>query len=192
MKNSKTFNRSLLCLVILLFLTGAALADGPADGSADASTGMPTEGDHAWWFWPIVLFVSTFIMGIIAVLGGVGGGELFVPKIPSMRMLDLAEVIAPEAKIEIIGIRPGEKLHEVMVPEDDARNAVELKDRYVIMPPEKWKRHDSLRIAGKACPSGFSYASDNNSLWLSSKDLTRMIAGLDQTDAKEWTKERDH
>ena len=66
------------------------------------------------------------------------GGEIFVPKIPSMRMVDLAETIAPGCEIEVIGIRPGEKLHEVLVSEDEARNTVEVEGMYVIRPSHPW------------------------------------------------------
>ncbi len=103
-------------------------------------------------------------------------GEIFVPKIPSMNIMDIAEAIAPNCKTEIIGIRPGEKLHEVMISEDDARNTVELEDCYVIKPAFQW--WDDKHHRGKPIPDGFRYASDTNTQWLSKEDLQEMI--------KEW------
>jgi UDP-N-acetylglucosamine 4,6-dehydratase len=102
------------------------------------------------------------------------GGEIYVPKIPSMNIMDLAEAVAPECKVEVVGIRPGEKLHEVMVPEDDARSTVELADRYVIQPTfQGW---DSSRYSeGKPCPDGFRYASDTNDKWLTRDELRKMV-----------------
>ncbi len=102
------------------------------------------------------------------------GGELFVPKIPSMNIMDLANAIAPECKHEIVGIRPGEKLHEVMVPEDDARNTVELDDRYVILPHFDYSWLEPYR-AMKRCPEGFRYSSESNDKWLSRDQLVDML-----------------
>ena len=105
------------------------------------------------------------------------GGEIFVPKIPSMNIMDLAEVIAPECKVEFVGIRPGEKLHEVMVPEDDARSTVELEDRFVIQPSFQW--WDASRYSeGKQCPDGFRYGSDTNDKWLTRDELKKMVADV--------------
>jgi UDP-N-acetylglucosamine 4,6-dehydratase len=112
------------------------------------------------------------------------GGEVFVPKIPSMRMVDVARAIAPEARLEFVGIRPGEKLHEVMVPEDDARGTVELPERYVILPSVRWSRHDRWREIGKRCPEGFRYASDTNDRWLTLTELRELVARLDLPDAE--------
>ena len=114
------------------------------------------------------------------------GGEIFVPKIPSMNIMDLAEVIAPECKVELVGIRPGEKLHEVMVPEDDARATVELDDRFVIQPSFQW--WDASRYSeGKPCADGFRYGSDTNDKWLTRDELKRMVADVspDGTDSPE-------
>src|SRR5439155_5219231 len=90
------------------------------------------------------------------------GGEIFVPKIPSMNIMDLAKVIAPECRTETIGIRPGEKLHEIMVPPDDARSAIEYPDRFVILPSfsDMSVQEYIAKFGGKPCPEGFSYSSD--------------------------------
>jgi UDP-N-acetylglucosamine 4,6-dehydratase len=105
------------------------------------------------------------------------GGEIFVPKIPSMNIMDLAAVVAPECKTEIVGIRPGEKLHEVMVPEDDARTTVELDDRFVIKPAFPWFTTDAYRDA-KRCADGFRYGSDTNDRWLTRTELAEMVRSL--------------
>jgi UDP-N-acetylglucosamine 4,6-dehydratase len=102
------------------------------------------------------------------------GGEIFVPKIPSMNIMDLAAAIAPECKTEIVGIRPGEKLHEVMISEDDARNTVELEDCYVIQPAFHWWDQNN-HPKGKPVPDGFRYSSDTNPSWLSIEELKKMI-----------------
>ena len=103
------------------------------------------------------------------------GGEVFVPKIPSTTIVDLAKVIAPEAEIEIIGIRPGEKLHEVLISEDEARSTVERENMFVVKPPETlWKR--DMTYEGKSLPDGFRYSSDNNSEWLDLEGIKRFIA----------------
>ena len=103
------------------------------------------------------------------------GGEIFVPKIASMKMVDLAETIAPGCEVEIIGIRPGEKLHEVLVSEDEARNAVEVEGMYIIQPAHPWWRGTNWANA-RALPEGFRYASDTNSAWLTSEQLHELIA----------------
>jgi UDP-N-acetylglucosamine 4,6-dehydratase len=103
------------------------------------------------------------------------GGEIFVPKIPSMRLIDLAETIAPGCEIEIIGIRPGEKIHEVLVSEDEARNTLDVEDRYVIQPAHSWWSRDHW-VQGRPLPEGFRYSSDGNDRWLSGRDLQELIA----------------
>lgn len=102
------------------------------------------------------------------------GGEVFVPKLPSMNMLDLAHAIAPECEIETIGIRPGEKLHECMISEDEARNAVDLGTRYALLPTHPWWSDENW-AAGKKLPEGFSYASNTNTEWLEVEDLLEII-----------------
>jgi UDP-N-acetylglucosamine 4,6-dehydratase len=105
------------------------------------------------------------------------GGEIFVPKIPSMNIMDLAEAIAPGCRREIVGIRPGEKLHEVLVPVDDARHTLEFSDYYVVEPAlHWWTQTDLLQWdGGKRLPDGFQYSSDTNEQWLSVDDLREMI-----------------
>jgi UDP-N-acetylglucosamine 4,6-dehydratase len=104
------------------------------------------------------------------------GGEIFVPKIPSMNILDLAKAIAPECEIKIVGIRPGEKLHEVMVPADDVRHTLEYDDYYTIVPTfQDWDARAYMnKNGGRPCPSGFVYSSDTNSRWLTVDELLKM------------------
>jgi UDP-N-acetylglucosamine 4,6-dehydratase len=103
------------------------------------------------------------------------GGEIFVPKIPSMNLLDLAQVIAPGCRHEHVGIRPGEKLHEVMIPADEARHTIETPDMYVILPAFKaWDGADAWSAFPRV-PEGFCYASDTNPWKLPSEDLARMV-----------------
>jgi UDP-N-acetylglucosamine 4,6-dehydratase len=102
------------------------------------------------------------------------GGEIFVPKIPSMRLTDMAETIAPGCEVECIGIRPGEKLHEVLVSEDEARNTVELDDMYVIQPTHPWWSGQNWKD-GRPLPDGFRYGSDSNAHWLTAEGLRGLI-----------------
>jgi UDP-N-acetylglucosamine 4,6-dehydratase len=103
------------------------------------------------------------------------GGEIFVPKIPSMRMVDRAAAMAPEAAIRIIGIRPGEKLHEMMISADDARSTVDLGDRYAIEPA--FVEYGRKAFAGEhpTTAENFPYASDTNAEWLSGPSLMAML-----------------
>ena len=105
------------------------------------------------------------------------GGEVFVPKIPSYKILDVAKAAAPDAKIQITGIRPGEKLHELMIPEDESRHTLEFEDSFVIQPHFHWWTNErSLKSeGGKPCPDGFSYRSNTNDKWLSIDDLKKIV-----------------
>jgi UDP-N-acetylglucosamine 4,6-dehydratase len=102
------------------------------------------------------------------------GGELYVPRIPSMRLIDLAKAIAPNSELEEVGVRPGEKLHEEMIAPDDARRTVLLGDRYVVMPHIAGWGYEPP-ADGKPVPEGFAYRSDTNDLWLTDDDLRRLV-----------------
>jgi UDP-N-acetylglucosamine 4,6-dehydratase len=93
-----------------------------------------------------------------------------------MKLVDLAEVVGPGARIEYVGIRPGEKIHEVLLSEDEARSAVELDEMYVIKPSHPWWKCDNWN-EGKPLPEGFRYISNENSEWLSIEDLGEMVFG---------------
>lgn len=101
-------------------------------------------------------------------------GEIFVPKLPSTRITDLAEAIAPECAIEIIGIRPGEKVHEVMITEEDSRCSIEYDDYYVITPQFPWWKSDNYK-GGKQLPEGFIYSSERNDWWLNTEEIIRLV-----------------
>jgi UDP-N-acetylglucosamine 4,6-dehydratase len=105
------------------------------------------------------------------------GGEIFVPKIPSVYIRDLARIVGPNCIHEEIGIRPGEKLHEVMIPEDDARTTIEFDDHFVIQPTHSfWSRKDFLDgRPGKPCPDGYRYASDTNPHFLSDAEINNLV-----------------
>ncbi|NCQ55989.1 MAG: UDP-N-acetylglucosamine 4,6-dehydratase (inverting) [Alphaproteobacteria bacterium] len=106
------------------------------------------------------------------------GGEVFISKIPSMLITDLAMAIAPECKIKNVGIRPGEKLHEMMIPKDESRRSLEFKDFYVICPDFEGTFSDSFLIydgeAGKPVPFEFEYVSNTNSQWVTAEELRKM------------------
>jgi UDP-N-acetylglucosamine 4,6-dehydratase len=102
------------------------------------------------------------------------GGEIFVPKIPSMRLVDLAEAVAPGCSVEYIGIRPGEKLHEVLLSEDEARTAVELDEMYIVQPSHPWWKGENW-VHARELPQDFRYTSDGNERWLSHEELQELI-----------------
>ena len=112
------------------------------------------------------------------------GGEVFVPKIPSMAIMDLARVVAPDAKVEITGIRPGEKLHESLISEDEARNTVELEDMFVVQPAMSLPIRSKLlgrdwEQQGSLLPDGFRYASNTNPQWLTIEQIQGMVAPIE-------------
>jgi UDP-N-acetylglucosamine 4,6-dehydratase len=132
--------------------------------------------DRMTRFW---LSLEQGVHFVIDCIEQMAGGEVFVPKIPSTTIVDLAKAIAPEAKIEIIGIRPGEKLHEVLISEDEARGTVERDGMFIVKPPETlWKR--DLTYEGQPLPDGFRYSSDNNSEWLDLDGIKRFIAPFEE------------
>ena len=126
-------------------------------------------------------FWITLEQGVNFVLKGLEtmvGGELFVPKLPSMNIMDLAKVIAPECKTDVIGIRPGEKLHEIMIPKDDARRTIEYADHYIIQPDfDFWGRRFN-KNAGKPVADDFEYNSDTNPWRLNPEDMLKIIRNL--------------
>lgn len=101
-------------------------------------------------------------------------GEVFVPKLPSMKVTDLANAMAPECEHEIVGIRPGEKLHEVMITEEDARRSLEYDNHYVIVPQFGWWDKNNHNH-GKSLPEGFVYSSDRNDWWLTKEELLKLV-----------------
>ena len=108
---------------------------------------------------------------VIHCLEQMHGGEIFIPKIPSMKLLDMAQAVAPDCQIDCVGIRPGEKLHEVLLSEDEARNSVETEDMFVIQPVHSWWRKENWNNASPLA-EGFRYASETNSQWLTAENLS--------------------
>jgi len=113
---------------------------------------------------------------VIRCLEEMQGGEVFVPKIPSMKVIDLARAVAPDAEIEIIGIRPGEKLHEVLISEDEARTVIEMDDMYVVQPAAALWFGREWEGKGEAIDDDFRYVSNTNSDWLNVDDIQKFIA----------------
>ena len=114
---------------------------------------------------------------VLSCLDHMAGGEIFVPKIPSMKLIDLARVIGPDCEFEVVGRRPGEKLHELMVGEDDAHNTLEYDNYYAIHPTVRvWSKNEPPPTnGGRPCPEGFRYSSETNDQWLTVPELERMI-----------------
>jgi UDP-N-acetylglucosamine 4,6-dehydratase len=110
---------------------------------------------------------------VIGCLGRMHGGEVFVPRIPSMKIMDLAAALAPGCRVEEIGIRPGEKMHEVLVSEDEARHTLQHADMFIIQPNHPWWALGRWPDT-EASPDGFRYTSDTNSEWLSVDELRRL------------------
>jgi UDP-N-acetylglucosamine 4,6-dehydratase len=140
---------------------------------AKGADSLPITDARMTRFW---ITLNQGVRFVLSCLAMTRGGEIFVPKIPSMKIVDLARAMAPKLPHKEIGIRPGEKLHEVMVTEDDSRNTVELDDRYVIEPTFHWWRRTSFAKDGaKQVPDGFRYASDTNDQWLDVDGLNKMM-----------------
>lgn len=135
----------------------------------NGKTELPITDERMTRFW---ITIGQGVKFVVSNFNLMQGGEIFVPKIPSMKIVDLATAMAPHLVHKIIGIRPGEKLHETMITEDDARNTIEMSDRYVVLPQFRNKdKKDFYDINSKAVPEGFIYSSDNNSQWLDAKKL---------------------
>src|SRR4051794_37106950 len=122
-------------------------------------------------FWITLQEAVDFVLSCLPL---VEGGETFIPKIPSMRITDVASALAPDAERVVTGIRPGEKLHEVLLTEDEARNSYDLGDRYVILP----YRPLPSTPRGDELPDGFHYASDSNDAWLTAEQLRAIAADI--------------
>lgn len=117
---------------------------------------------------------------VVSCIENMRGGEVFVPKIPSMNIMDLAQAIAPDCEIAYTGIRPGEKLHEVLVSVDESRHTLEAADRFVVTPTHEWWTTPASEI-GTALPTDFTYTSDNNPHWLTVEDILQMADKADES-----------
>ena len=124
-------------------------------------------------FWISIESAVKFVMDSLEMMTG---GELYVPKIPSMKIVDLAKAVAPDAILQEIGMRPGEKLHEEMISADDSRRTIILDNRYVVTPVvAEWGYN---LPSGIKMPDGLAYRSDSNDLWLSESDIKNFIKNL--------------
>ena len=142
---------------------------------AEGASELPITDERMTRFWITLDQGVNFVLSSLELMGG---GEVFVPKIPSMSTVEMAHAIAPHLPHRVVGIRPGEKLHEVMVPEDDARSALELEDRYVILPANSADlRARYAASGGTPLPDGFSYASDRNPERLDARRLQALLNG---------------
>ncbi|MFN2195872.1 MAG: UDP-N-acetylglucosamine 4,6-dehydratase (inverting) [Anaerolineales bacterium] len=132
--------------------------------------------DRMTRFW---LSLEQGVRFVIRAIEQMHGGEVFVPKIPSTRITDVAQTVAPDATVEVIGIRPGEKLHEVLIHEDEARSAVELEDMYIIQPAETLWFGREWQEVGQPLPDGYRYDSLNNPEWLTPEEIRALIAPIE-------------
>ncbi len=137
---------------------------------AKGATELPITDPRMTRFW---ITLNEGVEFVLSSLNMMRGGEIFVPKIPSMKMTDLAEAMAPGLPIKIVGIRPGEKLHEIMISADDARATVDLADRYAIEPA--FAEYPRVPMEGGRLPEGFWYASDTNEDWLTGPGLLALL-----------------
>ena len=141
---------------------------------AENGTEIPFADERMTRFWITLQQGVNFVLSSFSIMRG---GEIFVPKIPSTKITDLASVIAPDLPTREIGIRPGEKLHEMMISEDDAYVTVDLGDRYAIEPAfSEYGRKSLADLPGaKSVPDRFSYSSDTNDWWLDNDEMDAML-----------------
>jgi len=139
---------------------------------------LPITDPRMTRFWITLEQAVDFVLNSLARMEG---GEVFVPKIPSMKITDLAEAIAPECDHEVVGIRPGEKLHEVMIPRNVSRHTLEFEDYYTVLPAFRdWDRDGYQKENGGTwCEDQFRYSSDTNEHWLTAEEIRDMI-GLNE------------
>jgi len=144
--------------------------------AAKGSTSLPVTDPQ------MTRFAITLTQGIDFVLQSLEemlGGELFVPKLPSIRVTDLVPLILPDGSYEVIGIRPGEKLHEVMIPREESRNCVDMGDYYVLQPAHHWwnvsEFLERVRTKGKRIEEAFEYSSHDNTSWIDGDELKALV-----------------
>jgi UDP-N-acetylglucosamine 4,6-dehydratase/5-epimerase len=135
---------------------------------------LPITDERMTRFW---ITLDQGVQFVLDNLDRMYGGEIFIPKIPSMKVTDLAKAIAPECEIEIVGIRPGEKLHEAMITEDDSRRTLEFDSYFIIQPEFPWWSNENTK-GGKILPDGFKYVSDINDDWLTVEQLRDLVEGM--------------
>jgi UDP-N-acetylglucosamine 4,6-dehydratase/5-epimerase len=144
---------------------------------AEGAKELPVTDPRMTRFWITLEQAADFV---ISNFGHMLGGEIFVPKIPSMKLIDLVKALSPTIGTKIIGIRPGEKLHELMIGEDDARHTAEFPEYFAIAPeavhsPSMAAMERLLMVGGKRVADGFTFASDTNKKWLGPADIAQII-----------------
>ncbi len=143
---------------------------------ANKADALPITDPRMTRFWITLPRGTSFVLSCLSTMQG---GEIFVPKIPSMKIVDLAAAMAPELPVKTIGIRPGEKLHEVLVTKDEARMTYDLDDRYIIAPAFAfWKAEYSLGPTAKSVAEDFEYASETNDDWFSAEKMGDLLNEL--------------
>jgi UDP-N-acetylglucosamine 4,6-dehydratase/5-epimerase len=141
--------------------------------AAEGADSLPITDDRMTRFWITLQHGVDFVLTSLDLMHG---GEIFTPKIPSMKVVDLAAVVAPDLPIRTIGIRPGEKLHEVLVTADDSRSTLEMDDRYIIEPIFNfWNRETYTEKGARTVAEGFQYDSNTNDDWLTPDRLRAML-----------------
>ncbi len=142
---------------------------------AEQGKSLPITDLQMTRFWISLEQAVKFVLDSLEMMEG---GELYVPRIPSMKIVDLARAVSPESELEEIGMRPGEKLHEEMISSDDSRRTVILKDRFVVTPVvAEWGYN---RPVGEAMAEGTAYKSDTNEQWMSESDIKKFIEALEK------------
>jgi UDP-N-acetylglucosamine 4,6-dehydratase len=146
----------------------------------EGATELGVTDENMTRFWITLDHATQFVIDNFARMLG---GEIFVPKIPSMKVIDLVQAIAPGVKAKIIGIRPGEKMHELMIGEDDSRHTIEFDDCYAIAPEAVMSSSMAsverlLGLGGKRCKPGFEYSSDANDRWLDAAQLRQLTSDI--------------
>jgi len=153
---------------------------------AEGARELPVTDFEMTRFW---ITLAQGVSFVLKRLQDMEGGELFIPKIPSMRLKDLARAIGPRCQLKEVGIRPGEKLHEVLLPFDEAENALEYGSYYTVQPAFNWWKTEDHIVRngeqGKELNRNFQYRSVDNDLWLSAEDLRHMLE-KDRDHARNW------
>lgn len=140
---------------------------------ANGAKSLPITDTEMTRFWITLVQGVDFVLSSLALMQG---GEIFIPKIPSMKIIELAKAIAPDIEFHVIGIRPGEKLHECMLTTDESVQSVELKDRFVILPYLKYEDWSDSSFPYLPVTKRFSYSSDTNQEWFSLEKIKAMIS----------------
>ena len=143
---------------------------------AEGATELPITDLRMTRFW---ISLKEGVQLVIKALEEAKGGETFISKIPSFKITDLAEAMLPGCKIKEIGIRPGEKLHEIMVTTEDSFTTYEYEKHYIVYPQMTWNNKQQPDLSGSMVQEGFSYSSDNNTEWLSVDDIRGLLAKLE-------------